>query len=369
MKIKNRNTFLNFVLIVIFIAIQSLGCSQDKPKKTEERKSAGEKKSLVEINSPRHGEVFKCGDSIQLKLNLKKKENIDSIVLSSANSRHIVFKNDFARLFYPAGNKVGQKIIKAEVYYEDKNVEKRSVVIVLLSDIIPKIHKYKVINTFPHDVNAYTQGLIYDNDILFESTGKENQSSVRKVRIKTGEVIKKVNLQPELFGEGIALYKDNIFQITWRSKIGYIYNKENLDIIRSFDYSIEEGWGLTSKGDTLFMTDGSSFLYTIEPEYFSQIGQQEVFDHKGRITQLNEIEFISDRIFANVYGEKRIVIIEPSTGRVTGEIDLKGVMPKNIPDDIDHVPNGIAYNPNNNHLYITGKFWPVLYEIKLEEFF
>lgn len=363
-----RNLF-KAVLILFCIVIQNLGCSQERSNKKEQRKQTDEKKGQVEIVSPRHSDVFKCGDSIEIKLNLKKKENVDSIILSSAKSENIIYRAPFLKLIYPAGDRVGQKIIKAEIFFNDNTSERLSVVVVLLSDIIPELYKYTVVNKYPHDPNAYTQGLLYSDGILFESTGQNSHSSIRRVNIKTGEVIKKIDLKPELFGEGIALYNNNLYQITWQNKIGFIYNKDNLELIRTFDYSIDQGWGLTSKGDSLFLSDGSSFLYTIEPEYFSQIDQIEVFDNKGRVSELNELEFIKGKIFANVYGDTKIIIIDYSTGKVTGIIEMKNIFPASIPRDMDHVLNGIAYNPVNNHLYVTGKLWPVLYEIKIENLF
>jgi glutamine cyclotransferase len=236
---------------------------------------------------------------------------------------------------------------------------------VILSDIVPQTYSYRIINKYPHDNQAYTQGLVYDNGVLFESTGLEGKSSVRIVNIKSGKPEKMVNLSSQYFAEGIALFNDKIYQITYRSQVGFVYDKKTLNQIRSFDYQILEGWGLSTDGKFLIMTDGSSQLFFIEPEYFTQVDKVQVFDNKGMIDSLNEIEYINGKLLSNVYGKTFIVIIDPLSGKVIGKLECKDLMPEGSLNDYGKVLNGIAYNPVSGHLYITGKNWPVLYEIEL----
>jgi glutamine cyclotransferase len=181
----------------------------------------------------------------------------------------------------------------------------------------------------------------------------------------SGKPNKLVPLPAQYFGEGIALYNDRIYQITYKSQVGFIYDKTTLERIRSFDYQIGEGWGLTTDGNHLIMSDGSSQLYFIEPEFFTQVDKIDVFDNQGMIPSLNELEFIRGRVLANVYGESYIVFIDPASGKVTGKLDLHALMPKGTEGDMGKVLNGIAWNPANGNLFITGKDWPVLYEISL----
>jgi glutamine cyclotransferase len=237
---------------------------------------------------------------------------------------------------------------------------------IILSDIIPHNYTYHVVNKYPHDAQAYTQGLVFDNGYLYESTGIEGKSSIRIVDIKSGKPIKLLPLSPQYFGEGIALFNDQIYQVTYKEQVGFVYDKNTLKQIRSFDYQIREGWGLATDGQNLIMSDGTSQLFYIEPEYFTQIDQIRVFDNTGMIDSLNEMEFIKGKILANVYGKSFIVIVDPDNGKVLGKIDLKELIPEGFENDYGHVLNGIAWNPSTEHLYITGKNWPVLYEIALQ---
>jgi len=234
-----------------------------------------------------------------------------------------------------------------------------------LSDILPETYRYTVINAFPHDEQAYTQGLFYHNGYLYESTGGyEGNSSLRIVDIETGKPEKIISMKnPDIFAEGITAFNDMIYQVTYKSKIGFIYNINSLEEIRSFDYQLNEGWGLTSDTKNLIMSDGSANLYIFEPEFFTQIDQISVFDNRGMVSQLNEMEYINGKVLANVFGETYIVIIDLETGRLTGRLDLDNLIPEGTKGDSGRVLNGIAFNPLTSHLYITGKNWPVLYEI------
>jgi len=205
----------------------------------------------------------------------------------------------------------------------------------------------------------------FHNGYLYESTGGyDGSSSLRIVDILSGKPEKIISMKdPDIFAEGITPYHDLIFQVTYKSKIGFVYQLNDLEMIRSFDYQISEGWGLTSDTKNLIMSDGSQYLYIFEPEFFTQTDQMEVFDNKGMVKSLNEMEYVNGKILANIYGETYIVVIDMATGRVTGRLDLDNLMPDGFRGDMAKVLNGIAYNPENEHLYITGKHWPVLYEI------
>ncbi len=364
-------TSLKYIL-ALSVILNLNSCKETNSNNRYSASSSGssEKKYITAIKTPKNNEVFVCGDTVEIKLSIKKKNIVIDSVLFFANSLLIQAKtSDFESARWISENAgVGKNTVKTVIYYNDSLKESHAVSFILLSDIIPKTYNYKVINKFPHDENAYTQGLAYDDGYIYEGTGKQGQSSLRKVDIKSGIPVKKLDIDQHIFGEGIVIINDNIYQITYKTQVGFIYNKNTLDLIRKFNYQIREGWGLATDGEKIFMSDGSSNIYLIDHEYFTQIGQIEVFDNKGIVSNLNELEYIKGKIFANVYGDTRIVVIDPNTGKVTGELDLKKLMPAGSLDNIDKVLNGIAFNIDNNHLFITGKNWPVLYEIEITDF-
>ena len=219
---------------------------------------------------------------------------------------------------------------------------------------------YHIVNIYPHDPYAFTQGLIYKDGYLYESTGLRGRSTLRKVDLATGSVLQYYQLKQRYFGEGITILNSKIFQLTWQSNIGFVYTKEKFLQIDEFYYGTE-GWGITTDGTNLIMSDGTSFLYYIDPETFTAIRQIQVMDQKEAIHGLNELEFIKGEIFANVLPTDRIVRINPADGRVTGWIDLKNLMRQKGAN----VLNGIAYDQTRDHLFVTGKLWSNLYEIEL----
>lgn len=229
-------------------------------------------------------------------------------------------------------------------------------------------HTYKIINMYPHDKEAFTQGLFYEDGYLYESTGQYGTSSLRKVVPETGDIIQIKMLPSDLFGEGITAYQDTIIQLTWMSRIFLIYEKETFKILRLSKFTLPlEGWGLTFDGKNLIMSDGTQSLYFFDPEKLTPVNRIEVRDGIRPIYKLNELEFIKDKIFANIWQSSSICIIDPKSGNVTGWIDLKNLVPKEFRTHADNVLNGIAYNPSEGTIYITGKKWPYLYELKIND--
>ena len=225
-------------------------------------------------------------------------------------------------------------------------------------------YTYKIINTYPHDRAAFTQGLIYQDGCFYESTGLYGHSSLRKVNLKTGMVLKKHSLPSLFFGEGITVFGTKIIQLTWKSKMGFVYNKENFEVLQTFHYPTE-GWGITNDGRRLIMSDGSSTLFFLDPETFKEVDKIDVLDQEGAAVKgINELEYIKGEIFANIWPTTRIARISPKTGRVTGWIDLAGIVP--LEKDAD-VLNGIAYDEKNDRLFVTGKLWPKVFEIIISQ--
>ena len=229
-----------------------------------------------------------------------------------------------------------------------------------------KRYTYVVDNTFPHNTGAFTQGLAVLGDTLYESTGNYGRSSLRKVVLQTGEVEQVRRLSSTIFGEGLALFDDKIIQLTWKSGVGFIYDRRTFDLIRSVAYP-GEGWGIAYDGERFVMSDGSSILYFRDKVTFEEIGRVIVRDEDGQVRYLNELEYVKGEIYANIWQEDRIARIDPASGRVTGWIDLEGLLePKEARLRAD-VLNGIAYDAGRDRLFVTGKWWPRLYEIRLVE--
>lgn len=225
-------------------------------------------------------------------------------------------------------------------------------------------YTFKVVNVFPHDPAAFTQGLAYRNGFLYEGTGLNGRSSLRKVRLKTGEVVQKIDLAPEFFGEGIAVFKNQIVQLTWQSQTGFVYDLTNFHLLRRFSYP-GEGWGLATGGSELFMSDGTNEIRVLDAATLKEKRRIKVYDGDTAIDELNELEVVEGQIFANVWKSDRIARISPRTGKVLGWIDLKGILSPMYRLDENAVLNGIAYDGAGKRLFVTGKLWPNVFEIKV----
>ena len=226
----------------------------------------------------------------------------------------------------------------------------------------PPNYTYEVVKVYPHDQNAFTQGLVIENGVLYEGTGLYGNSTLRRVDLETGNVTQLYLLPADFFGEGITVFEDKIIQLTWLSKTGFVYDKNSFDLLREFSYTTE-GWGITNDGTQLIMSDGTATLYFLDPETFEKVGQVEVYDN-GPVTNLNELEYINGEVYANIWREDKIAIIDPQTGQVKGWIDLTGIYTQENSDP-NSVLNGIAYDAEGDRLFVTGKMWSQLFQIEL----
>jgi glutamine cyclotransferase len=226
-------------------------------------------------------------------------------------------------------------------------------------------YSYNIVNTYPHDSSAFTEGLTYSGGYLYESTGLNGESSLRRVDLTTGAVLQQVNLPSQYFGEGIAIVNNTIIQLTYQSHIGFVYDKNTFALLRNFSYSTE-GWGLTYDGKQLIMSDGTDYLTFLNPLTFQPTGQVQVHDGNTTIDNINELEYINGSVFANIWLTNNIAIINPATGQVTGWINLTGLPAAvAVNSNPNAVLNGIAYDQQNHRLFVTGKDWQSLYEINL----
>lgn len=298
---------------------------------------------------------------------------IDSMYLF-VNSNQISFeKGDFNIKSNTKISTLGKNSIAALVFYENK-VKKVAATIEVLSDIVPVKYAYRVIKTYPHNADAYTQGLEYHDGYLYETTGIRGKSTLTKMDLKTNEIVKKVKLSDRYFGEGMTILNNNIYWLTWQSRKGFIYNLETFQLLDEFYYyDSKEGWGLTNNKKEIIKSDGTHNIWFLGPKSLKEVRKIEVYTDKNKVSLLNELELIDGKIFANRWDTKKpiksgIMIINPNSGAVEGFIDLGNLreeIGKNQKLDDDMVLNGIAYNPRTKRLFVTGKRWNKIFEIEV----
>lgn len=223
---------------------------------------------------------------------------------------------------------------------------------------------YRVVHVYPHDPHAFTQGLEIHAGFLYEGTGLKGQSTLRKEELATGRILEEIHLSPNVFGEGITLLSERIYQLTWQARLGYVYNLQTFRTLRTFSYP-GEGWGLTNDGRQIYMSDGTAQIRCLDPATLQEVRRFTVRGEHGPVDNLNELEWVRGELYANIWGTDRIARIAPATGEVEGWIDLSGLLPAADRTGQTDVLNGIAYEPASDRLFVTGKLWPKLFEIKL----
>ena len=235
---------------------------------------------------------------------------------------------------------------------------------IFVAGFTPQQYGYRVVKTYPHDRSAFTQGLEFHDGVLYEGTGLVGRSSLRKVNLDTGQVLQRYDVPPPFFGEGITVLNQQILELTWQTQTGFVYDKSTFRVVRSFNYP-GEGWGLTNDGKEIYMSDGSPQIRVWDPATLKETRRITVNDGNRQITALNELEFVRGELYANVWQTDRIARISPADGKVLGWIDLAGILPKAEHPESDAVLNGIAYDAAGDRLFVTGKLWPKIFEIKL----
>ncbi|MGJ1285309.1 glutaminyl-peptide cyclotransferase [Sphingobacterium spiritivorum] len=323
------------------------------------------KKGKLEFVSPESGKVVILGQKVNLKLNFASAA-LDSVVYS-VDGNIIGRKQDTSSLVVDSQNiGLGNKNLTAKVYAEGKEDMAYSNVLIVPESA--KQYGFEIINTFPHDTSAFTQGLEFADGIFYESTGRYGLSSLRKVEVNTGKVLKKLDLDSKYFGEGMTIFGNKIVLLTWENNMGLVFDKATFNQTGTFNYeNSKEGWGLTNDGQRLIKSDGSNKLYFLNPETYKEEGSIGVYDENGAVEQLNELEYIDGKVYANVYQKDIIVIIDPKTGAVTGQINLVGMYTNPQRQSFDNELNGIAYDKAGKRLFLTGKKWNQLFEVKLVE--
>lgn len=315
------------------------------------------------LNTPKK---IQSSQELTISISEKGSKPIDSVQFSIDSKKIQSSKNTVS--LKVNNYKLGKHTITAIIFYENKT-KKISKPIYFMADTAPEIYTYKIINTYPHDKSAYTQGLAFHNGFLYEGTGRKGSSSIRKVALKTGEVLQQYDLDREYFGEGITIFKNKLYQLTWQSGIGFIYNLETFKKEKDFKYTKSlEGWGLTNDNKQLIKTDGTERIWFLNPDTLLEENYIEAYTNKQKVEKLNELEYINGKIYANRWQLNSILIINPSTGKVEGVVNLNSLKTKiqqeQTLDDSDEVLNGIAFDKKNNRIFITGKHWSKLYEVE-----
>ncbi len=340
------------VLAPTLLVLLMAGCGNN----SEEKKDS----FSLEINNPK--KTYTPEDALNVSLINKKNIEIDSVVYFLNKDRIDISGNTISL----SGKKLGEKTLSAKIYSDGEEFE-ASKNITILSSVKPKLYTYKVLETYPHDIKAYTQGLEFENDTLYESTGQYKESSLRKTDYKTGEVLQKVALADTYFAEGLTILNNKIYQLTWRENTGFIYNLKTMEQTGTFVYgNSREGWGLCHDAEkNIYKSDGTDRIWTLNSNTLAEKDYIEIFTNTSKISSVNELEWVDGKIYANVYQQGSIAIIDPSNGAVEGVIDLTDLKDKVTQHPGLDVLNGIAYNGEPNILYITGKNWDKLFKIEI----
>lgn len=316
---------------------------------------------LLEISKPK--KTYTPNDEISVTVSNKNKLTIDSIVYNLGTKRLKANKDQISL----AEQKLGERTLRADIYSDGKKYE-ASKKITILSALKPKVYTYTILETYPHDIHAYTQGLEFANDTLYESTGQYKRSSLRQTDYKTGKVLKEVKLEDSYFGEGLTILNNKIYQLTWRENTGFIYNLKTMEQTGTFVYGeSKEGWGLCNDGKVIYKSDGTDRIWQLSANNLAEKDYIEIFTNTSKINSVNELEWVDGKIYANVYQQASIAIIDPNNGAVEGVIDLTDLKSKVTQHPDLDVLNGIAYNGEPNILYITGKNWDKLFKIEIVE--
>ena len=307
------------------------------------------------------------GQKAAIKFEQLKGEKIDSVHLFVNKKR--VNKNETSVAINTTDFGVGKHAVTALAFYPNKSKKVKNSIEILAKNA-PAVYSYNIINTFPHDKDAYTQGLEYKDGFLYETTGRKGQSTLRKVDLKTGAVLQKIDLDKEYFGEGMTIFNNKIYWLTWQARKGFVYDLDTFKQIGKFDYNhSNEGWGLTHNETELIKSDGTNKIWFLNSENQTEKRSIQVYTNKYPVDNLNEIELVNGKIYANKWQQNSIVIINPETGVVEGVANLNGLRDIVAKDQelepSDDVLNGISYDKENNRLFVTGKHWSKLFEIEL----
>jgi glutaminyl-peptide cyclotransferase len=350
----------SLLLLLLFVAAASYSCSN------QTRRS---RKPVSNINILPAARNYIYGTTVAVKVETKLRNGeIDNVKLFLngkllEENESLNFTVDGIKL-----DKLGNNNFHVVATKTDNVSNTRTSTFTVFSDIVPKTYTYKTLNHYPHNKHFFTQGLEFHDGFLYEGTGEHGTSGLFKVNLQTGKPVMQHMLDVKYFGEGITILDDKVYQLTYRAQKGFVYNLDDFAVIDSFSYKSNEGWGLTNDGQYLIMSNGTHELIWLDPADYSEVKRVDVANNLGLINNINELEYINETIFANIWTTNMIVQIETETGKVLSQVNLDGIlnMYTNPTDTID-VLNGIAYDSISDRIFITGKKWPRLFEIELFE--
>lgn len=339
-------SILNFLLVLLISCNDTTG-----------------KSDFFDIQIEGNKSEFHQNESIKVTVQNKKEKTIRKITYS-IDGNELTDDGSGLLLNVP---KLGDKSLIARIEYEDQSTEVTKK-IKILSANAPEIYTYEVINEYPHDINAYTQGLEFYKDTLYESTGQNGKSSLRKIDFETGAVLKQIDLENTFFGEGITILNDKIYHLTWQSGIGFVYDLNSFEKIDTFTYgNSKEGWGLCNDGKRLYKSDGTEKIWLLDPETLKEEDHIETVTDKSIFNKANELEYVDGKIYANVYQKESMMIIDATSGAIEGVINFGGLKDKVTKHESLDVLNGVAYHPNRKTFFVTGKNWDKLFEVRIKK--
>ena len=338
---------LDKVLKIIIVAALISGCgNSSKPIKH----------FLIQTNANKN--VISNTDTLKLSISNPSNKKIDSV-------NYVMNNSPVADIFSLQNSSLGEKMIKAEVFYDGKKEVALQKVIVV-NGSTPKLYTYELLNTYPHDITSYTKGLEFYKGVLYESTGQYGESKLRALDYKNDAILNNVNLSRSYFGEGLTVLNDKIYQLTWKEGRGLIYDVNTFETLGSFNYGqSKEGWGLCNDGRQLYKTDGSENIWILNAETLEEERFVQAYTNKGRLTNLNELEWVEGKIYANRYQKNGVAIINPINGAIEAVLDFKDLKNKVTNHPGLDVLNGMAYNPDTKTLFVTGKRWDKLFEVRI----
>ena len=313
------------------------------------------------ISSSLQGMLY-SGDSVVFDVVSKRNKTPDSVVVE-VDGKKLVYERSNRCVLSTEGLTLGDKTVTLLVYSKGKK-EKNLRTLHILSDVVPAQLQYEVVTSYPHDTKAYTQGLQYENGKFYESTGLYGESTLRYVDVKTGKTERNSDVEERYFAEGLTLVGDTLYQLTWREQTVFLYDKHTFQRLGMKSIATE-GWGMCFNGTYIIVSDGTEYLYFYEPQTFTLHHKVAVFDNLGAISRLNELEFVQGFVYANIYTTDKIVKINPKNGKVAAEIDFTNLLPDQYRTENIDVLNGIAWNQDSDHFYVTGKLWPRVFEVRL----
>jgi glutamine cyclotransferase len=304
---------------------------------------------------------FQVHQSIRVSLENKKDKNIESVQYY-IDGKELPFTDNSITLDV---EKLGIKTLVAKVVYEGDSVEIPRKIQVL-AEAVPTVYTYEILNEYPHDRKAFTQGLEFHRDTLFESTGKKGASSIRKVDFTSGSILQESKLEDTYFGEGITLLNGKLYQLTWQNGTGFVYNSESLERTGSFKYGeSKEGWGLCNDGHMIYKSDGTERIWILDPETMTESGYIQTVTNTSVFNKANELEYVDGKIYANVWQKESMMIIDAGSGAIEGVVNFGGLKERVTKHQELNVLNGVAYHPGRKTFFVTGKYWDKLFEIRI----